>query len=238
MSIFDPTGLPATVDSLNQIASEYPGGLMSVHGVIKTKDGRYAVQWQIVFGDDPDTDSWMRFVNPGGFQPTRKAAIKQELDELKERMTMNIFGTELFPYIQGEMIKGKDVVMTISGVKVEELVNNRGSDKKPVVYFKEKKKGLILNKTNAKAIAALYGAETDDWVGKKITMYAEAGTWFGKSGYAIRIHDRVPAGSNGKKGKAASVEIDEIPFDDVSLEDQALAELIFSEPDQAELFPD
>jgi hypothetical protein len=39
-----------------------------------------------------------------------------------------------------------------------------------VVYFQGKQKGLVTNKTNANNIAALYGDDTDDWIGQKIML--------------------------------------------------------------------
>jgi hypothetical protein len=142
-------------------------------------------------------------------------AIAAEYEELKERMEMNIFGTALFPYIQGEMLKDVgQITMTIADVREEELVNNRGKDIKPIVFFKEKKKGLILNKTNAKTLAAMFGAETDDWRGERIFLYAERGTWFGKTGYAVRVSEDVPDNGNGKPAaKSAPASVDELPFD-------------------------
>jgi hypothetical protein len=79
----------------------------------------------------------------------------------------------------------------------------------------------------------LYGRETNDWIGKKITMYAEAGTWFGKPGFAIRVHDSKPP----KNGKGKAQAVDDIPFeDDTPTEDEDLAELIFSGEEQDDLF--
>jgi hypothetical protein len=42
-----------------------------------------------------------------------------------------------------------------------------------VIYFAETKKGWILNKTNIKCLIALFGTETDDWLGKQVTVYPE-----------------------------------------------------------------
>ena len=57
--------------------------------------------------------------------------------------------------------------MKISSVEMRGV----GEDTKPVLYFEEKEKGLVLNKTNANTIAAAYGEETDDWVGAEIVLY-------------------------------------------------------------------
>ena len=87
---------------------------------------------------------------------------------------MNIYKTELFPYVEGDSLKGKTVTLTMATVNVEKLKNNRGQEeKKYVVYFDESQKGLVLNKTNAKIISRLYGPETNAWTGQRITLYAE-----------------------------------------------------------------
>ncbi len=64
------------------------------------------------------------------------------------------------------------VVVVIERMGVEELKSQRGTDHKPVAYFKGKKKGMVLNKTNCKTIAALYGTDTKDWIGKPIKIFA------------------------------------------------------------------
>ena len=41
---------------------------------------------------------------------------------------------------------------------------------------------------NKEAIKQALGTgRTKEWVGKKIQLYREAGNWFGKAGFAIRI---------------------------------------------------
>ena len=105
---------------------------------------------------------------------------------------MNVFSTKLFPYLEGLMIKDKPITLTIKGVTQEELTSQRGKEIKLIVHFKERDKSLILNKTNTKQIVKFFGPETNDWHGKKVTLYAEKGTWFGTEGYAIRVDGRLP----------------------------------------------
>jgi phosphopantetheine adenylyltransferase len=42
---------------------------------------------------------------------------------------------------------------------------------KPVLYFANAKKKLVLNKTNAKAIAKLHGSAAEGWAGKQVVLY-------------------------------------------------------------------
>lgn len=66
--------------------------------------------------------------------------------------------------------------LTIVGAELEEFKknpNDMDSDEmedKVVVLFKETKYGLILNKTNANTLSEMYGDESDDWTGHKVSF--------------------------------------------------------------------
>jgi hypothetical protein len=102
---------------------------------------------------------------------------------------MNIYKSSLFKYIAGDSLKGKSVPMTIDRVVNEDVSNSDGKEEKQVIYFKESKKGMILNKTNAKRIARLYGPETDDWKGVVIELYTESVKAFGETHNALRVRE-------------------------------------------------
>jgi len=103
---------------------------------------------------------------------------------------MNIYKTNLFKYIAGDSLVGKNVVMTIDRVVNENVEGQSGkTEEKQVLYFSESKKGMILNKTNAKRIARLYGPETDDWKGIAIELYTEPVKAFGETHNAIRVRE-------------------------------------------------
>jgi hypothetical protein len=77
---------------------------------------------------------------------------------------------------------------------------------KAVLFFVGAKKALAVNKTNADALAAAYGRDFDDWVGKRVTIKAEHTTFGGKRVLGLRLysgtevkpehHDRVGGGGN------------------------------------------
>jgi hypothetical protein len=50
-------------------------------------------------------------------------------------------------------------------------MRDMGDEVKPVLYFKGKDKGLVLNKTNSNTICAAYGDETGDWEGMQVVLY-------------------------------------------------------------------
>lgn len=105
----------------------------------------------------------------------------------------------LFPskYIKAAdlMDKPDGAELTIHSLTTETLRMSDGSDEeKWVIHFAEwqkkpedKRKRLVLNKTNAISIAALHGNETDKWIGKKITLYATTCMAFGKREDCIRV---------------------------------------------------
>jgi len=110
----------------------------------------------------------------------------------------------LFPseYLAAPDLRGKDVVLTISRVKSELLKSAQGDEMKGVIYFDElgehakktgtKEKKLVLNKTNMKSIAKLHGFDGDDWVGKKITLFATTCQSFGETVDCIRVRPTAP----------------------------------------------
>lgn len=111
----------------------------------------------------------------------------------------------LFPreYLGAPDLKGKDVTLTIRRIVVEDLETKDGKEKKGIVYFEEtkaaaekqgiKEKRLVLNKTNAKTIAAIYGNEVDDWTGRRVTLFPTTCQSFGETVDCIRVRPGVPA---------------------------------------------
>lgn len=95
---------------------------------------------------------------------------------------MNI--NDAFPssYLKAEDLDG-DTELTIKGIEVETL----GEDKKPVVYFEEDDRGLVLNKTNAMTLKGLHGLDTDAWVGNKATLFPTQTDFQGRQVAAIRV---------------------------------------------------
>ena len=72
---------------------------------------------------------------------------------------------------------------------VQENLQTRDGKKerKWVVLLHGTKKKWVLNITNARIIAEMYGAESDDWVDKEVTLYAAKVQAFGKTVDGIRV---------------------------------------------------
>lgn len=105
--------------------------------------------------------------------------------------------SEAFPskWLKADDLGGKSHLVKIETVNQETVGKGADSETKLVVYFAGKKKGVILNLTNAKAIAAKYGDDTDEWRGAEVELYPQEVTFQGKTGPAIRIRVPVPQAS-------------------------------------------
>lgn len=104
--------------------------------------------------------------------------------------------SQVFPskYVKAEDLQGKTVTLTIKGVVMEEMTTHDNKTvKKPVVWFEKATKGFVINLTNALIIKALYGDETDDWTGKRISIYPTRVKAFGKMQDCIRVREEIPA---------------------------------------------
>lgn len=98
-------------------------------------------------------------------------------------------------YLFAADLDGREITVEIEHVSVGELTgeNNRKT-RKPALRFKGKRKRLAINKTNGKAIAKLYGTNTDGWIGKRITIYPTTTTFGGETVECIRVRPKAPDG--------------------------------------------
>lgn len=96
-------------------------------------------------------------------------------------------------YLYAWDLGGKDVSVTIERVEAGTLTGQQGrKTRKPVVYFRGAQKGLALNKTNGKTIAAMYGTDTAQWPGKAVTLYPTRTTMGGEEVDCVRIRPTPP----------------------------------------------
>ena len=89
-------------------------------------------------------------------------------------------------YLKASDLDGKDMVVTIKSIESEEF-----EKVKPVAYFEENKP-LILNLTNAKTIAKLYGENMEDWIGKRIQLFSTEVDFRGNQTLAVRVRLKKP----------------------------------------------
>ncbi|MEH2501202.1 arabinogalactan endo-1,4-beta-galactosidase [Bradyrhizobium sp. AZCC 1578] len=102
--------------------------------------------------------------------------------------------SEEFPskYLKAADLQGREVRVIMANVEREKI----GDDAKPVLYFKGKDKGVVLNKTNAGTIADAYGDDTEDWYDQPLILFSVMVDFQGKVAPAIRC--RVPTAKDNK----------------------------------------
>jgi hypothetical protein len=88
-------------------------------------------------------------------------------------------------YLRAADLDGRQITVEIANVELEEV--GTGEEPKPVLYFQGKAKGVVLNKTNAHTISAVYGDDTDDWIGQGVTLFSAHVDFQGRSVESIRV---------------------------------------------------
>ena len=88
---------------------------------------------------------------------------------------------------------GEERTVTIKEVKREIVENQNGKEECTVVYFAGNIKPLILNKTNGKMIAKVWGTPyIEDWAGRKIILKVKKISAFGEMVDAVRVANERP----------------------------------------------
>ncbi len=97
---------------------------------------------------------------------------------------------------EGDYLSGKDyeegerLVWTIKSVTSAEFEDRETQEKvqKVVLYFNEKKPGLVLNKGNGRTLIQLYGKNSDEWIGKRVALLITASQF----GNYFKLLDKAP----------------------------------------------
>lgn len=89
----------------------------------------------------------------------------------------------------------EEKTLTISNVTREKVIGPGGKKQEcTILHFVEKEKPMVLNRLNSKIITKIYGTPyIEDWVGKKIQIYADLVEAFGETVEALRIRQTQPA---------------------------------------------
>lgn len=106
----------------------------------------------------------------------------------------------LFPsnYLKCADLRGEPRTVRIIDIDPRhELKSQRGSDFKPAVTLewpdgRKIEKLWVLNRTNANTIAAMYGNEAADWLGRLVTLIPARVPVGGKTSDAIRVKEGIP----------------------------------------------
>ena len=104
-------------------------------------------------------------------------------------------------YLRATDLQGRNITVVIDRVEKEKV----GNDDRLVLYFQNKDKGMILNKTNANNIAALYSPETDGWCGQQLVLFEAMVDFKGQTVPALRVRGPQPKDRVQQPPKQASM---------------------------------
>jgi hypothetical protein len=81
---------------------------------------------------------------------------------------------ELYPgrFLKAGLIPNGKANYTIKSVAKEQIEGERGLEDKVVMGFEETALQLVLPKVNAVAVRAMFGSDVQQWIGKRLTLYA------------------------------------------------------------------
>lgn len=106
--------------------------------------------------------------------------------------------------------EGKRVKVIISKVGLTEF----DAQKKLVIHFQGKSKGLSLNRTNAQILAMAFGDESDGWLGQQVELWVDPYVTFqGKMVGGLKVTPMKSATAPPPPPPAPAVPFDDdIPF--------------------------
>ncbi len=111
-------------------------------------------------------------------------------------------------FFQGRYFKVGDLEggeRTLEIVSVEKA--EFGDDVKPSLFFKNEKKGLVLNKTNMETLVELAGTPSMDmWSGTKITLFLDTVRFNGAKVPCIRVKSPAEMPQSSNLNEAEEVE--------------------------------
>ena len=87
--------------------------------------------------------------------------------------------------------EGQDVTVTIDYVVREMITGTGGKKEECTVAHLQGVKPFILNATNSKSIAKLYGPYIEDWAGQQITLFASTAKLAGDTVECLRVRPKV-----------------------------------------------
>ena len=120
--------------------------------------------------------------------------------------------------IQSRFLKKEEIDQpteyTIKGVSLEEV---GGEDERWILWLNEHEKGLVLNVTKIRTLEAMYGDDTDHWIGKRVKLTHDPSVMMaGKLVGGIKLEVFRPTAAPAKRVAAAAPAAkefdDDIPF--------------------------
>jgi hypothetical protein len=121
---------------------------------------------------------------------------------------MKISETFRSRFLKSADLQGRTVEAIIEQVTEEQVGENK--EIKPVVYFRGKQRGVVLNSTNGLALQAVFGDETNDWAGKSVQIFTEPVLFQGRKVDGLRLRPVTPAAPS--PALVENLDEEDIPF--------------------------
>lgn len=104
--------------------------------------------------------------------------------------------------LKAEDLGDEDLAVTITGVNVKEFDKKDGGKESKIVLSLKDQKDFVCNVVNSKAISKVLGTdETDDWVGKSVTLYSTEVQFGAETMLGIRVRLKAPLKRPAAKGE-------------------------------------
>jgi len=124
-------------------------------------------------------------------------------------------GAELIEsqFLEAGSFNGKKVARKIVSIRTGvKLKNERGTSVKPAFRLEGEEKEWILNTTNLKSLAKLYGYQAEGFVGKWVVLHGVIVEAFGSEKLSIRVDvDATRKYNASKAGKAETERVEPPP---------------------------
>lgn len=122
--------------------------------------------------------------------------------------------SEAYPstYLSRKDLAEDSITVVIDKVEMATLKSDRGEEEKPVLYFQDDAKPMVLNNANWITIEEAYGEDSADWYNKPIEVYDDPSIMFGgKRVGGVRV--RIPKGAGAAKGGKPAAASGDLTFD-------------------------
>ena len=104
----------------------------------------------------------------------------------------NLFPNKTMLLGSHNLNEGEELVATIDHVEMQSIKNQSGQNEEvPVITFINAPP-MVMNITNVKTIASLYGDYYHDWKGQSIQIFATKVRAFGEDKMALRVRAAIP----------------------------------------------
>lgn len=117
--------------------------------------------------------------------------------------------------ISGDFLKSEDMPDGGIELTILTIARNDRNPEKLEIGFKGSKKKLLANKTNMRRIAHMYGTDSDNWIGQRITIYNDPEVEFGDKpvgGIRVQVGSAAPPATAQHTSEQPGTH-DDIPWD-------------------------